>query len=194
MKISKFFSNNSDYGFMNNIDNYTIKSAKHLSFELSDWDITSLHSEAKNHCAAVTSTNIDKYFSEIFKIYENFDIISRFNQNYNFIGNGPIFSFANKTKIILAKKNININYKRKWINKLSFIKDSIDKDNIVALLLCSNFKDYHWIICTGYFITSDDKIILKIIDNWNKSYRYYIPSEQSFILKVTSFGEFKISF
>lgn len=187
MKISKFFSNNSSYGFMNNIDNYTIKSSKNLSFELSDWDITSLHSEAKNHCAAVSSTNIDKYFSEISEIYDNFDIISRFNQNYNLIGNGPIFSFANKTKKILDKKNINIYYKRKWIDKLSFIKDSIDNDNILALLLSSNFKDYHWILCTGYLITSDDKIILKIIDNWNKSFRYYIPGEQSFILKATKF-------
>lgn len=197
MKISKFFSNNSDYGFIKNIDKYKIKYSKNLSFDFFDWDITSKHPNAKNHCAAVTSTNVERYFCEIgvggtalersSGVYESSINDSPFDKHYQLIGNGPVFSFAKKTKKILAEKGINVRYKRKWINKLPFIMESIENDNLVAILLGSNYKNYHWILCTGYLITNEDKIILKIIDNWNKDFRYYIPGDSTVMIYTLSF-------
>lgn len=197
MKISKFFSNDSDYGFIKNIDKYKIKYSKNLGNEFFDWDITSDHLNAKNHCAAVTSTNVDRYFCNISKCDElNFSVssndysleqVSNFDEHYDLIGNGPILTFAKKTKKILAEKGINVRYKTKWINKLPFIMESIDNNHLVAILLGSNFKDYHWILCTGYLITSENKIILKIIDNWNKNFRYYIPGDSTVMIYTMRF-------
>lgn len=187
MKISKFFSNNSDYGFIKNIDKYKIKYSKNLSYDFFDWDITSKHPNAKNHCAAVTSTNVERCFREIGGVYEPSPNDSQFDKHYQLIGSGPVFSFAKKTQKILAEKGINVRYKRKWINKLPFIMESIENDNLVAILLGSNYKNYHWILCTGYLITNEDKIILKIIDNWNKDFRYYIPGDSTVMIYALSF-------
>lgn len=196
MKISKFFSNNSDYGFIKNIDKYKIKYTKNLSSNFFDWDVTSKYTKAKNHCAAVTSTNVDKYFCELgkekldkidSKVYYSLKTDTTFNEHYDLIGNGPVLSFAKKTKKILSKKGIDVLYKTKWINKMPLIIDSIENDKLIALLLGSTFKDYHWILCTGFLITIDNTIILKIIDNWNNDFRYYIPTENTLMLCAISF-------
>lgn len=177
MNLKQFLNSKNSYSFLNGINSFDIKYNNNLNKHFDNWTITSNYPYANNHCAAVTSTNIDSYYSGEFN----------FKKHYDLIGNGPVLYFANKTKKILKEKSIDIKYKRKWINKIKFIINSIDNNNLIALLLALNYKNYHWIICTGYIITNDDIVILEIIDNWSKNKKYYIPGKNSFIMKAVSF-------
>ena len=137
--------------------------------------------------ALAHNTEVDPTLKQISGINELLVNNSNFDEHYNIIGNGPVFSFAKKTQKILEDKGIKVRYKRKWINKLPYILKSIENDNLVAILLGSNYKNYHWILCTGYIITNEDEIILKIIDNWNIDFRYYIPGYNTLMLYTLSF-------
>lgn len=143
--------------------------------------VTSSYPQAKNHCAAVSSTNIEE------ALYGTGD----FDDHYRAIGNGPVISFARKNKKVLASKGKFVEYKTKFLRKINFIKNSIDENKIVSLLLMANPLDYHWILCTGYIEYEDGTLVLRIIDNWNKRIRYYRPNKGSIILSATAYKNVK---
>lgn len=179
----KFIYGNNDYGFFDKIDKSVIKKAKQIDIKYYDWITTNQFRNAKNHCASTTSSNLDIFFSKI-NYFSKEDL---FREHHDRIGNGPVIGFANKTKKILNKKNIQIESKRFYLNKIENIKRIIDEGSPAVLLLSEALFNWHWVICIGYIETFENEIVLLIIDNWNKRLRYYIPGKGSILISVNEF-------
>lgn len=170
-----------NFGFFDNID-FNISNVYYsasISLDYANLNVTSMFPFAKNHCAAVTSTNIDKIYTGL----------SDFDDHYSLIGNGPVLTFAKKTKSIMSDKGYVIESQTKFIEKIDFIFTSIDFGNICTLLLFDNITNWHWVICTGYIEFIDGSIVLEIFDNWNRRKRYYRPDKGSKIICATSYFE-----
>lgn len=99
MKIKKLLYGDNDYGFFKEINVKEIKYINMADIKYYSWMTTDKFIKANNHCAAVTSTNLDIFFTKLNYLYDN-DI---FDEHYNLIGNGPVLCFANKTKKNLKK-------------------------------------------------------------------------------------------
>lgn len=184
MGIKQILFGKNDYGFTNQMPNKCILEQVFLDTNNIHWAITSDY-DAKNHCGATASTNIERYINDkksIKLIEEN-----NFPIHYKKIGNGPVISFKRKTKKILKQNKININTKTKFFNKINFIKEELNHKNILSLLLVNAPFNWHWILCTGITIFEDGDVILQIVDNWNNSKRYYKPNQKSLFLLSTSF-------
>lgn len=160
------------FGEINHIKKHPI-AFKSILVDPSKLNITSNFPEAKKHCASVTSANIEEILNGN----------ACYPDHYKKIGNGPVISFNRKTKQIMK----NLNYENKFINKLDFIKNSIDQDKLVSLLLMRTPLDWHWILCIGYIEYEDKSIVLRIFDNWSNKIRYYIPNKGSKIISATAY-------
>lgn len=176
-----------DYGFFDEIPKEQIRKLTMINIDHFNWYTTDDFTKAKNHCAAVTSTNLDLYFTKL-NYFSKEDV---FNEHHSKIKNGPVLSFKNKTKKILSSKGKEIKSKTFNFNKIKHIKESVNNNNISAILLNSSLFSWHWILCVGYIELYNNTDVLIIIDNWYNKIRYYTPNKKSKIISVIKFYEDK---
>lgn len=188
MNLKKILFGDNMYGFFTIIDQNRIKKINTVDIKYYSWMTTSQFSSAHNHCAATTSTNIDIFYTRL-NYFSHNDI---FDEHHDWIGDGPVLWFANKTKKILRNKNINLKSRTYFFNKIERIKENIDNGNISTLLLTEALFNWHWVICVGYIEMEDGETVLIIVDNWNISTRYYIPNKGSKFICTTSYRNEKV--
>lgn len=172
--MKNIITGNSKYGFFDAIPSDKIRKINKIDISHYEWLVTSDFKNAKNHCAATTSTNLDIFFNKInyFSKQDIFDI------HHSLIGNGPIIGFSKKTKTIINKYH-NVESNMILIDKVNKIKKAVDNNKISTLLLSEALFNWHWVICVGYIELLDDSVIFIIIDNWNRFTRYYKPNKGS---------------
>lgn len=145
-----------------------IFSHKFMDFPNISWATSSKFSDrAKNHCAATAVTNLSIFYAN--KGYKNLfvdgDIYKTFMSVYYYIGNGPRIIIANDIKKIFKKRGYDIDIL--YCRKFEDIKNSIDNNRPVLLLLADKLFSWHWVMGLGYY-ESDNKYV-RIVDGWNNS-------------------------
>lgn len=148
-----------------------------LNVDFNQVNTTSMLDHARNHCASVASSNLEHILGGS----------SNLHDHYSKIGNGPIITFARKTKSLMKDNHREIDFHTKYVNNLPFIKESIRNGNPLSLLLNQSIGEWHWVICVGYMEYSSGQTVLEIIDNWHQSKSYYIPNKGSRLISATSY-------
>lgn len=151
-----------------------IFSHKFIDFPNISWATSSKFSDrAKNHCAATAVTNLSIFYAN--KGYKNLfvdgDIYKTFMSVYSYIGNGPRIIIANDIKKIFKKRGYDIDIL--YCRKFEDIKNSIDKNRPVLLLLADKLFSWHWVMGLGYYESDKNKYV-RIVDGWsNSSDKFY---------------------
>lgn len=166
-----------NYGFLNKNQ---LSKANFIEKEISDlkdfkWNITKTYSTvAKNHCGAILVANLYNYY------FNDTDV---FLDVFKIVKNGPVLFLTFKAKRFFNQYNLKLDSKMLFTNK-AIIK-SINLNHPIALLLKKSLFNWHWVLCIGYR-QYQDKLYLKIIDGWSKTYKYYLINDKSLLVYKSS--------
>lgn len=143
---------------------------------------------AHNHCGATAVTNLMLYHHG--KNSENLPNSSNrldlFKEVHRDVGNGPVAMIAGSARKIFDVVGVELKYKS--IGTYSDLKEAIEDDEIVGLLLVNGLFNWHWVLCIGYIEYEDGTIYLQIIDNWhNTTDRFYKIHSNSLWFSGTSY-------
>lgn len=170
MSLKTFFFGDNKYGFINK----NIKPDKTLVNNQMKFVTTSDFNHcAKNHCAATLLTNLCIFYAHKgYKQLIDKDINNTFKEIHDLVGDGPVMILSKKARKYFYLHNYNLVINK--LNSLEDIKKSIDDGIPCALLLENALFNWHWVLVVGY---KDN--YLEIIDNWNRSTRYYLINNGS---------------
>jgi len=171
----------SSYGFIKADD---LPSLDYQSNKLKYGKITwaqmhSFNDIAKNHCGATLITNLCIFFES--QGYQGLlidgSIRKTFEHIHSIIGNGPIITTARTAKRYFAKKGYELSYK--MIYNFGQIKDAIDDNMPVSMLLAEKIFEWHWVLAVGY-LKSDKLEFVRIINAWEDTdQRFYLINHKS---------------
>ena len=135
---------------------------------------------ARNHCATVCLTNLIKIMirqknENVLSVFEDkTEEKDIFSGIYAFTGNGPVIALYRKLAAYL--RNMKLLVKKEKYKSVEEIKEAIKNQIPVALLLKGfSMTDWHWVICVGVRTGEDGKVYFRIIDNWNKTLKRFMP-------------------
>lgn len=169
------------YGFLHedSMPHGDFKEIQLKDIEDLDWAVTGPYCDiAKNHCATVCLTNLYKIYCKKGlkgELKENDEI---FKKVYGFTGNGPIIALGRKCRRFFRSLGMHMTMKKD--RKLDDIISSINNDEPVALLVTGGLFLWHWIICVGVRTYADGTQYLKIMDNWNRTLKRFLPVKKHF--------------
>ena len=154
----------------------TIKNASKVT-----WAITYDYKHiAKNHCGAVAVANLALYFCA--SGYSNLmararrqgSVYETFVKVHKIVGNGPSIVVARKAQKYFRSRGYSLKYS--GANSASAVKNAIDKERPVGILIADGVFGWHWIVCIGYRKYSNGDFYMQIVDGWNDtSKKYYRP-------------------
>lgn len=154
-----------------------------------NWAKTSTYkNEAVNHCAAVFLLNLMIYFKEIG--YDNLqfkNIDKAFYKVHNIVGNGPKIFIAPKAKAIFIVYGYSLLSKN--IKSFSELKQSINNNRPLGLLLYDGILNWHWVMAVGWREYNNGDQYIRIVDGWNAtSNKYYKINSGSAWWSATSYA------
>ncbi len=144
--------------------------------------------EARNHCAAVTATNISLILSPPAnaRTKEALGRIAHrsFTSIHNRIGNGPILNLERRIMRYYTEAGIPIRCRR--LPDTAAIPSALMQNHPAALLLADSLFQWHWVTVIGQLSWPDDTVLI-IADSWHRTPRYYRPGYGSRVLGVLEF-------
>ena len=144
--------------------------------------------EAKNHCAAVTATNLSLILSPPAnaRTAELLREISHrsFTSIHSRIGNGPILNL--EKRITRYYRDTGIPIRCRKLKNVEDISAVLSKGHPAALLLGDSLFRWHWVTVIGS-LTYPDGTVLEIADSWHRRPRYYRPNYGSRVLGILEF-------
>ena len=155
--------------------------------------------EAKNHCAAVTSTNVSLILaaqgypdalpripSSSVRSLSSRDISqSTFTRIHDVIGNGPI---VNLEKLIgRYTENANTAIRCRKRKGPDDIAKALSSNHPVALMVADSLFQWHWITVLEWREYPGNQIYFVIADSWHRTPRAYRPNYGSRILRILEF-------
>lgn len=175
MKIIDYFKRilyGKDYNFINSIDmpkgKYISKKLKNISSI--DWISTSdTDTIANNHCGATAVTNMAIYYDFLGNdnLVINENKIYTFKEIHKIIGNGPVPIISIGAKKYFKTRGYNLlKYSTKSFKE---IKNSIDENNILGVLLFNGIFNWHWVLAVGYREYENGERYLQIVNGWENS-------------------------
>lgn len=181
MNNKKLDLKTSSYGFIkaSDVPDLDYKSNK-LKYDKITWaEMSSFNDIAKNHCGATLITNLCIFYDS--QGYEGLlidgSIRKTFEHIHGIIGNGPVIATARTAKRYFSKKGYDLIYKS--IYNFNQIKDAIDKNMPVAMLLAEKIFEWHWVLGVGY-LKSDKVEFVRIINAWEDTdQRFYLINHKS---------------
>ena len=141
-----------------------------LAYDKIEWAVTKDYKDiAKNHCGAVLVTNLALYFSA--KAYNNLLVnnskYDTFAAVHRVIGNGPVINLARGAKKYFNDRGYTLEYEK--VKSYEDIKDAIEKNQPLGLLLSNGIFNWHWIMVVGWRQDNSQENYLRIVDSWNRT-------------------------
>lgn len=164
-----------------------------ISYDKIEWAVTKDYNDmAKNHCGAVSVTNLALYFAS--NGYSNLIIDNNkektFAAAHKIVGNGPKIFIARKAKRYFRQRGYLLEYEK--VKSFEAIKDAISMNQPMAVLLSNGFFSWHWILVVGYRQYKNDanckENYMRIVDSWNSNPdRFYKVNSGSRLWSTTKY-------
>lgn len=172
---------------------------KRLSRDAVTWAVTDeFAGEARNHCAAVCTTNL-----MIWKMLEKYglqDIPEKdrrriFDYVHRRVGNGPVIFLHSRIRKMPEWEQGNFRSAR--IYRKKEILSALDRGVVCTLLLAGGMLEWHWVLATGYRVYScggKERIYLRIADSWHRKDTIFYPlsgtgNRAAFLLAARSYNK-----
>ena len=178
-----------DYGF---VDLNKMPKGNYIANTLDssgiNWVKTKDLKHGKNHCGATVGTNIILYLSH--RSHLNFakegEEYNVFFEAHSIIGDGPVVFLGSKIEKYFNKKGYILKYKK--VKSFQEIKKSIKESHPCAILLFTSFKNWHWVLATGWREYESGEKYFQIIDSWDDASRFYKIDEGSLLISATEYS------
>ena len=193
MSLGKFFLGNGNYGFIraqdigafDDLGNRNFREVKISGTHFPIRSTANFAQLAKNHCGATQTFNLSELYmtrhpqnhelAELKKLND----LEHFKLIHAYVPNGPVVFLARRIKRFFH--DIGLDFKYRKISKTN-IKQSLDNDKPVALLLADGLANWHWVLAIGYRIYPDGTLYLQLIDNHkNSTDSYYRINKGSWL-------------
>lgn len=152
------------------------------------WAKTSqFNNPAKNHCGAALVTNLALYYSKsgYDRLNEN-KIEDSFSTIHNHVGNGPKLLLSQKANLYFKQRGYDLKYTS--FRSHDGIKKSISENKPLALLVCAEVFEWHWVMVVGWVQDESKDFYVKIVTGWDsKTLKYYKLGRGSCWLFATSY-------
>lgn len=167
-----FIYGNGDYNFIEKEnmpkDNYisnTITRVKSV-----DWITTGYtYDLADNHCGATAVVNLALYFDKLGynKLKINNSKMDTFKSVYKIVGDGPVLTIYRGARKYFRERGYKLCKSK--IDSFNEIKNAIDNNYIVGILLSNGILDWHWVLAIGYREYENGDIYMRIINGWDNT-------------------------
>lgn len=149
---------------------------------------------ARNHCAAVTVTNLMLYFENTpsHQVQEPDHARNIFTGVHDLVGNGPVFTIRRKAQRYARAHRMNL--QSRPVKTCEDFAAAIRAGHPCALLLAQNLLHWHWVLCTGVRTYENTAFgnpgggYLRIMDSWHRSDSFfYQPGRGSVLISAAEY-------